>query len=64
MKGNSMTNFRILIRDNHPDVGYSQRIEQTYTDLGEALIAKDKIQPRLSSYITVTLEKINDKTND
>ena len=22
-----MTNFRILIRDNHPDVGYSQRIE-------------------------------------
>ena len=51
-------NFRVLIRDNHPDVGCSEYIEQTYEDLGDALIAKDKLEKGLSSYITVTVEKM------
>ncbi len=52
-------NFRILIKDNHPDIGYSEYTIQTYEDLGDALIAKDKLEKGLSPYINVTVEKIN-----
>ena len=51
-------NFKLKIRDNHPDVGCSEYTELIYEDLGDALIAKNKLEKGLSSYITVTVEKM------